>query len=80
LGGSVRLSDYAQLLEKVKLEGVAMENWKYYLDLRKYGPGQTSGYGIGLERLLLYILGNSENDYTIKDMVAYPRFPGNVCP
>ncbi|NCX96879.1 MAG: hypothetical protein EBX41_10850, partial [Chitinophagia bacterium] len=80
VGGSMRNSDYNDLIEKVKREGIPLENYKWYLDLRKYGAGQTGGYGIGLERILLYILGGDPSEYSVKDCCLYPRYMGRVCP
>ena len=80
VGGSMRNPSYNDLLEKVKGEGIPLENYKWYLDLRKYGAGQTGGYGIGLERILLYILGGDSSDYSVKDCCLYPRYFGRVAP
>lgn len=77
VGGSMRNSNYELLVEKAKEEGGGLD---WYLDLRKYGPGQTGGYGIGLERILLYILGGDPSDYSVKDCCLYPRYMGRVTP
>jgi asparaginyl-tRNA synthetase len=77
VGGSMRNSNYELLVEKAKEEGGGLD---WYLDLRKYGPGQTGGYGIGLERILLYILGGDPSDYSVKDCCLYPRYMGRVSP
>jgi asparaginyl-tRNA synthetase len=77
VGGSMRNCNYKLLLEKAKEEGGSLD---WYLDLRKYGPGQTGGYGIGLERILLYMLGGDISDYSVKDCCLYPRYMGRVSP
>lgn len=77
VGGSMRNSNYQVLVEKAKEEGGSLD---WYLDLRKYGAGQTGGYGIGLERILLYILGGDPSEYSVKDCCLYPRYMGRVNP
>lgn len=77
VGGSMRNSNYELLVEKAKEEGGGLD---WYLDLRKYGPGQTGGYGIGLERIMLYILGGDPSDYSVKDCCLFPRYMGRVSP
>lgn len=77
VGGSMRNSNYQVLVEKAKEEGGSLD---WYLDLRKYGAGQTGGYGIGLERILLYILGGDPSEYSVKDCCLYPRYMGRVSP
>lgn len=77
VGGSMRNSNYQVLVEKAKEEGGSLD---WYLDLRKYGAGQTGGYGIGLERILLYILGGDSSEYSVKDCCLYPRYMGRVSP
>jgi asparaginyl-tRNA synthetase len=77
VGGSMRNSNHEQLVEKAREEGGSL-NW--YLDLRKYGPGQTGGYGIGLERIMLYMLGGDPSEYSVKDCCLYPRYMGRVSP
>jgi asparaginyl-tRNA synthetase len=80
VGGSMRNADYEDLLEKTKKEGIPVENYRWYLDLRKYGSGHTGGYGIGLERILLYILGGDASEYSVKDCCLYPRYMGRISP
>jgi len=77
VGGSMRNSNYEQLVEKAKDEGGSLD---WYLDLRKYGAGQTGGYGIGLERIMLYMLGGDPSEYSVKDCCLYPRYMGRVSP
>ena len=80
VGGSMRNGNYEELLGKINKEGIPIENYKWYLDLRKYGAGKTGGYGIGLERILLYILGGDPSEYSVKDCCLYPRYMGRVSP
>jgi asparaginyl-tRNA synthetase len=80
VGGSMRNSDYSDLMEKINKEGIPVENYKWYLDLRKYGAGHTGGYGIGTERILLYILGGDASEYSVKDCCLYPRYMGRMSP
>jgi asparaginyl-tRNA synthetase len=77
VGGSMRNSNYQVLVEKAKEEGGSLD---WYLDLRKYGAGQTGGYGIGLERIMLYILGGDPSEYSVKDCCLFPRYMGRVSP
>ena len=77
VGGSMRNCNYQLLVEKAKEEGGSLD---WYLDLRKYGAGRTGGYGIGLERIMLYILGGDISEYSVKDCCLYPRYMGRVSP
>lgn len=77
VGGSMRNSNYQVLVQKAKEEGGSLD---WYLDLRKYGPGQTGGYGIGLERIMLYILGGDPSEYSVKDCCLFPRYMGRFSP
>ncbi len=74
IGGSQREDDYATLKAALEERGMAMENYQWYLDLRRYGSAVHSGYGLGLERAVQYITGMSN----IRDVIAYPRTPGNA--
>ncbi|MBR3523554.1 MAG: asparagine--tRNA ligase [Bacilli bacterium] len=70
-GGSQREEDYDKLVKRMKEMGVPETEW--YLNLRKYGGCVHSGFGMGFERLLIYLTG-VEN---IRDVIPYPRTPGN---
>lgn len=74
IGGSQREERQAQLAQKIKDYNLPPEEYQWYLDLRKYGETPHSGYGIGFERLLMYVTG-MEN---IRDVIPYPRTPGNA--
>lgn len=74
VGGSQREERFEELSKKIKDFGLAPEEYQWYLDLRKYGETMTSGFGIGFERLVMYVTG-MEN---IRDVIPYPRTPGNA--
>ncbi len=71
IGGSEREADYDVLLGKINAMGLDPEDYWWYLDLRKYGSVPHSGFGLGFERLLLYITGLKN----IRDVIPFPRTP-----
>ena len=71
MGGSQREEDYDKLVKRMKEMNVPATDW--YLNLRRYGGCVHSGFGMGFERLLIYLTG-VEN---IRDVIPYPRTPGN---
>ena len=73
IGGSEREADYDKLVRRMKEMGVPEEGMEWYLNLRKFGGCYHSGFGMGFERLLIYLTG-VEN---IRDVIPYPRTPGN---
>ena len=73
MGGSQREENYDKLVSRMKEMGIATEPLYWYLDLRRYGSVIHSGFGLGFERLLMYITG-IEN---IRDVIPYPRTPNN---
>lgn len=73
MGGSQREENYEKLVARMKEMGIATEPLYWYLDLRRYGSVIHSGFGLGFERLLMYITG-IEN---IRDVIPYPRTPNN---
>lgn len=73
MGGSQREEDYDKLVERMKQMGIETDPLYWYLELRKYGTNIHSGFGLGFERLLMYITG-IEN---IRDVIPYPRTPNN---
>ena len=73
MGGSQREEDYDKLVKRMNEMGIATDPLYWYLDLRKYGTDIHSGFGLGFERLLMYITG-MEN---IRDVIPYPRTPNN---
>ena len=73
MGGSQREEDYDILLERAKSLGVDTNAIDWYMNLRKFGGCVHSGFGMGFERLIMYLTG-IEN---IRDVIPYPRTPGN---
>ena len=73
IGGAQREDRYEILAEKMKSIGLTPQDYWWYLDLRKYGSVPHSGFGLGFERLLMYITGMTN----IRDVIPVPRFPGN---
>ena len=73
MGGSQREEDYDKLLNRIKELGLKEEDFSWYLNLRKYGGCVHSGFGMGFERLLIYLTGVDN----IRDVIPYPRTPGN---
>ena len=73
VGGSQREEDYSKLEAKMKEMGNE-EGLKWYLNLRKYGGCIHSGFGLGFDRLLMYITGMQN----IRDVQPFPRYPGSL--
>ena len=73
MGGSQREEDYDKLLDRIKSLGMKEEDFDWYLNLRKFGGCVHSGFGMGFERLLIYLTGVDN----IRDVIPYPRTPGN---
>ncbi len=73
MGGSQREEDYDKLVRRIDELGMDKEELAWYINLRKYGTTPHSGFGLGFERLLIYVTG-VEN---IRDVIPYPRTPGN---
>lgn len=69
VGGSQREEDYDKLVKIMKGKGLNIDNYEWYLDLRKYGSVPHSGFGLGFERMLMYVTG-VEN---IRDVLPFPR-------
>ena len=73
MGGSQREDDYDKLIKRMDEMGIPKENLDWYINLRKYGGCYHSGFGLGFERLIMYLTG-IEN---IRDVIPYPRTPNN---
>ena len=73
MGGSQREESYEKLVKRMDELGMNKKELSWYLDLRKYGTCIHSGFGMGFERLLIYITGIDN----IRDVIPYPRTPGN---
>ena len=74
VGGSQREERYDVLKQKMKAMDISEEELYWYLDLRKFGTCTHSGFGLGFERLVLFVTGMGN----IRDVIPYPRTPGNA--
>lgn len=74
VGGSQREERYDVLLEKMKVMNIDAKELYWYLDLRKFGTAVHSGFGLGFERLVQFTTGMGN----IRDVIPYPRTPGNA--
>lgn len=74
IGGSQREDRYDELIKSLEIKNIDSEGLKWYLDLRKSGYAPSSGFGLGFERLLIYVTG-IEN---IRDVIPFPRTPGKL--
>ena len=73
MGGSQREENYEKLVNRMKELNMSFDGLDWYLNLRKYGGCVHSGFGMGFERLLIYLTGVDN----IRDVIPYPRTPGN---
>lgn len=74
IGGSERETDYDKLVERASAVGIPDKDLWWYLDTRKYGSVPHSGFGLGFERLLLFVTGMGN----IRDVIPFPRTPNNA--
>jgi asparaginyl-tRNA synthetase len=74
IGGSQREERLDKLLDAMQKVGIMQENMQWYLDLRRYGGCVHSGFGLGFERLLMYITGMKN----IRDIIPFPRTVNNA--
>ena len=74
IGCSEREADYDKLIAAMNARGMKLDDYKDYLDLRKFGSVPHSGFGLGFERILMYITGMSN----IRDICLYPRTVGSI--
>ena len=74
IGGSERESDYDKLLTRIKEMDIPMKDMWWYLDTRKFGTCPHAGFGLGFERLLLFVTGMAN----IRDVIPFPRTPKNA--
>lgn len=74
IGGSERESDYDKLMSRISELGMNTEPIWWYLDTRKFGTAPHSGFGLGFERLMLFVTGMSN----IRDVIPFPRTPKNA--
>jgi asparaginyl-tRNA synthetase len=74
IGGSEREERHDVLVDKIKALGLDEKTYWWYLDLRKFGSTPHAGFGLGFERLILLVTGMQN----IRDVIPFPRFPGNA--
>jgi len=74
IGGSVREDDYEKLLKRISGQGLEVENYSWYLDLRKYGSVPHGGFGLGVERTIAWLTSEKH----IRQCIAFPRLMDKV--
>ncbi|MDY4409580.1 MAG: asparagine--tRNA ligase [Prevotella sp.] len=74
IGGSVREENYQKLLDEIERRHMKESTYSWYLDTRKYGSCPHAGFGLGFERLILFVTGMQN----IRDVIPFPRTPKNA--
>ncbi|MCF0160123.1 MAG: asparagine--tRNA ligase [Bacteroidaceae bacterium] len=74
IGGSVREESYDKLINEIQSRNIPMKDMWWYLDTRKYGTCPHGGFGLGFERLILFVTGMQN----IRDVIPFPRTPGHA--
>jgi asparaginyl-tRNA synthetase len=74
IGGSVREENYDKLVNEIEERNIPMKDLWWYLDTRRFGSCPHAGFGLGFERLILFITGLQN----IRDVIPFPRTPRNV--
>jgi asparaginyl-tRNA synthetase len=74
IGGSQREDRHDVLRERLREVGLDEKPYWWYLDLRRYGSVPHAGFGLGLERMMMYLTGLKN----IRDVIPFPRTPGNA--
>ena len=74
IGGSQREEDYNKLVTRMQEVGIPVSAMSWYLDTRRFGSAEHSGFGLGFERLLLFVTGMGN----IRDVIPFPRTPKNA--
>jgi asparaginyl-tRNA synthetase len=74
IGGSQREENYEKLVKRMTDMGMKIEDYDWYLDLRKYGSVEHAGFGLGFERAIMYLTGMAN----IRDVIPFPRTPKNA--
>jgi len=74
IGGSEREADYDKLLQRIEEMHIPMKDMWWYLDTRRFGTVPHSGFGLGFERLVLFVTGMTN----IRDVIPFPRTPNNA--
>jgi len=74
IGGSEREADYNKLLTRIQELNIPEKDVWWYLETRKFGTAPHAGFGLGFERMMLFITGMSN----IRDVIPFPRTPQNA--
>jgi asparaginyl-tRNA synthetase len=74
IGGSQREEDYTRLLNRIRELGLPEKDLWWYLETRKFGTAPHSGFGLGFERMIVFITGMAN----IRDVIPFPRTPKNA--
>ncbi len=74
IGGSVREEDYDKLIGEIEARNIPMKDMWWYLDTRRFGTAPHAGFGLGFERLMLFVTGMQN----IRDVIPFPRTPKNA--
>lgn len=74
IGGSQREDNYEKLLAKMQMANLDIKDFQWYLNLRQYGYAPSGGFGLGLERLIMYLTGVTN----IRDVLPFPRVPNSL--
>jgi asparaginyl-tRNA synthetase len=76
IGGGEREDDYDVLYQRIVEQGLNLDDYMWYLDLRRYGSVPHSGFGLGIERAVMWIAGLDH----IRDAISFPRFRERAYP
>lgn len=74
IGGSVREDNYKKLIDEMKSRNMELDGYNWYLDTRRFGSCPHAGFGLGFERLILFVTGMQN----IRDVIPFPRTPKNA--
>ncbi len=74
IGGSIREEDYDLLVSRIEAQGLDVQNYNWYLDLRKYGSVPHGGFGLGVERTIAWLTGEKH----IRQCIAFPRMTDKI--
>ena len=74
IGCSEREADFEKLLDAMQARGMSVEEYEHYISLRRFGSVPHSGFGLGLERMIMYVTGVQN----IRDVILYPRTVGSI--
>jgi asparaginyl-tRNA synthetase len=74
IGGSQREERYDVLVERIREQGLDESAYWWYLDLRRFGSAPHAGFGLGFERMMMFLTGMKN----IRDVVPFPRTPKNA--